>query len=208
MSPEHVELVRDLSDAGREAVERGLVIGTGGNISARLPGGDEYVVTGTGTRLDRLGADDFSVIGMDGARRSGPSPSVEWRLHLQTYAARPDVNAVIHLHPQAAVLLDGMGIEIRLITLDHAYYLRQVARVPFQPAGSRELADACSAAAKEANLIVMAFHGATALGDTVAMGLRRAFLLDEAARNTITCLQLGNRDLTFPTEWLARIQNA
>jgi L-fuculose-phosphate aldolase len=52
------------------------------------------------------------------------------------------VHAVIHLHPQHAVLVDALGHRIRLSILDHADYLRTVARVPYLPAGSVELAEA------------------------------------------------------------------
>ena len=39
------QLVRELVVVGRKAVAAGLVIGSGGNLSARLPGADECVVT-------------------------------------------------------------------------------------------------------------------------------------------------------------------
>ena len=196
-----------LADAGRVAVARGMVLGSGGNLSAREPGGDAFVITGTGTWLDRLTPNDFAVVGLDGVHRSGPRPSVEWQLHLQTYALRPDVNCVVHLHPQMAVLLDALGHEIRLITSDHALYVRKVARVPYLPAGSRELADAASEAARDCDAIVMAFHGCSTLGDSVEMGLRRALNLDEAANLTFKALLLGNTDLTFPPEWLDRLHS-
>jgi L-fuculose-phosphate aldolase len=202
------DLIGELIDAGRHAVAHRLALASSGNLSARLPGTDGILVTGAGTWLDRLTPADFAVIGLDGVRRAGPEPSVEWRLHLQVHAARPDVVCVIHLHPQTAVLLDALGQEIRLITMDHAYYLGRIARVRFEPAGSPELADATSAAARDANAIVMAFHGSTTLGDSVAMALRRALNLEDAATATFRCLQLGNADLAFPAEWAGRIGRA
>jgi L-fuculose-phosphate aldolase len=97
----HSDLIDQLSDVGRTAVAQGLVLASGGNLSARLPGSDEFVVTGTGTYLDRLAPDAFSLLGLDGEVRGGNSrPSTEWKLHQRTYNVRPDVNAVIHLHPQ------------------------------------------------------------------------------------------------------------
>ena len=137
-----------------------MVLASGGNISARTPDGDAFLVTGSGTWLDRLAPSDFAVVGLDGEHRSGPTPSVEWRLHLLTYLARPDVASVIHVHPQTAILLDALGHRIRLITSDHVLYLRRLSRVPFFPAGTPELADAVSAASREANCIV---HGAPRL---------------------------------------------
>jgi L-fuculose-phosphate aldolase len=197
-------LIEQLVDAGRYAVERGLVNASGGNLSARLPGDDAFVVTGTGTWLDRLTAPDFATVGLDGGHRGGPAPSVEWRLHAHTYRVRPDVNAVVHLHPQHAVLVDALGHRIRLITLDHVYYLRAVGRVPFLPAGTDDLADAAARQARDHDAIVLAHHGCSALGDTVPMALRRAVLLEEAAVNTYRCLQVGDTTLTFPPQWRDR----
>ena len=50
------------------------------------------------------------MVGLDGGVRGGhPRPSSEVPLHLATYRVRPDVNAVVHLHPQTSVLLDALG---------------------------------------------------------------------------------------------------
>src|SRR3954454_21597159 len=134
------EIIEQLVDAGRYAVERGLVNASGGNLSARLPDEDAFLVTATGTWLDRLTAADLAVVGLAGIHRRGPTPSVEWRLPQRTYRVRDDVRAVVHLHPQHAVLVDALGHEIRLLTLDHVHYVRAVGRVAFLPAGTDELA--------------------------------------------------------------------
>jgi L-fuculose-phosphate aldolase len=202
----HADLIAQLADVGRTAVAQGLVLASGGNLSARLPGSDEFVVTGTGTYLDRLDASAFSVVRLDGQVRGGnPNPSSEWRLHQRSYLVRPDVNAVIHLHPQYAVLLDALGHQVRLISLDQAYYVRKVSRVPYFPSGSDELADAAAEAARDCDAIILGFHGCSCLADTIAMGFRRAQNLEQAAMATFHCIQLGNTDLTFPPEWFDRL---
>jgi L-fuculose-phosphate aldolase len=202
----HADLIAQLVDVGRTAVAQGLVLASGGNLSARLPGSDEFVVTGTGTYLDRLDASAFSVVGLNGQVRGGnQNPSSEWRLHQRSYLVRPDVNAVIHLHPQYVVLLDALGHQVRLISLDQAYYVRKVARVPYFPSGSDELADAAAEAARDCDAVILGFHGCSCLADTIAMGFRRAQNLEQAAMTTFRCLQLGNADLTFPPEWFERL---
>ena len=61
------EAIGQLVEVGRSAVERGLVLASGGNLSARLPGdGTEFLVTGAGTWLDRLTPADFSVVTLTG----------------------------------------------------------------------------------------------------------------------------------------------
>lgn len=203
------DLLEELAEAGRDAVGRGLVLASGGNLSARHPGSGTFAVTGTGTYLDRLGFDDFAVMDLEGNVVGGcPKPSSEWKLHQRTYLMRPDVNSVIHLHPQMAVLLDALGYEVRLITLDHAYYLRTVKRVPYAPNGSDELGDTAAEASRDCDVVILEYHGCSTLGDTIAMAYRRALSLEEAAQNTFRCLQIGNTDLIFPRDEWARIHHA
>ncbi len=200
------DLLAQLIRAGRTVVERGLVLASGGNLSARLADGS-FVVTASGTWLDRLEVDDFSVIDEAGKVIGGaPRPSVEWKLHHHTYAVRPDVGSVVHLHPQHAVLVDLLGQPIRCTTLDHAYYLGTVARVPFRPAGSEEIARLASAAVADGtNAVVLAHHGCSALGDTVSMALRRAMNLEEAATMTYRLLLAGDTTADFPAEYRDQI---
>jgi ribulose-5-phosphate 4-epimerase/fuculose-1-phosphate aldolase len=185
------DLRDQLAHLGAEAVRAGLVVGSGGNLSAREPGGEECWVTAAGTWLDRLTPDDFSLVRIrDGAVFDGrPIPSSEWRLHTATYRARADVNAVVHLHPQTSVLLTALGHDIALITTDHAFYVREVAVVPFFPPGGDEIADAAAAAVDGGvNAVVLAHHGCSVLADTVELAHKRAFNLEEAARVTLAAL--------------------
>ena len=186
-------LIADLRALGHAVVAAGLVVGSGGNLSARVPGGESCWVTGAGTWLDRLEPNDFVEVRLDDAAAvsGGTAPSTELALHVATYRVRPDVNAVVHLHPQLAVLLDALGEPIRLITTDHAFYLRRVARVPFHSPGTVALAAAAAAAVADGtNCVILAHHGCSVLGPDIAMAHRRASNLEEAARLTYRALLL------------------
>ena len=186
--------IADLVEAGRVVVQRGLVLASGGNLSARLDE-SQFVVTASGTWLDRLGPDDFSVIDTTGQVVSGnPRPSVEWKLHHHTYAARADTGAIVHLHPQHALLVDMLGHRIRCTTLDHAYYVGAVARVPFRPAGSDEIATLAAEAVRdgtkyaETALNVITVPGKASCGDCGAV-----FAVDSA---DLRCPECGGSKLT------------
>lgn len=195
------ELIDQLIDVGRRAVHRGLVVASGGNLSARVPGTDRFVITGATTWLDSLEPAAFTQVGLDGTfEPTGIAPSSEWKLHQRTYQRRADVNAVVHLHPQHSVLLDALGYEIRLLTLDHISYVRSVVSVPFAPNGSDELADGAALAARHHDCVILANHGCSTLGDTVEMAYRRALNLEEAAVATYRCLTLGDTTTSFRPE--------
>ena len=204
--------VRDqLAHVGSEAVRAGLVVGSGGNLSAREPGSDRCWVTAAGTWLDRLERPEFSLLRIsDGAVIGGhPEPSSEWRLHTATYRVRPDTNAIIHLHPQACVLLAALGEQIALITTDHAFYLRGVVVRPFRQPNTEALAaDAAAAVAGGANAVVLGHHGCSVLAEDVELAHKRAFNLEEAARATVLALLVtGGRERMprCPPEFLAAV---
>lgn len=203
------DLIAQLIVVGRKAVTSGLVIGSGGNLSARLPGADECVVTCSGSWLDELTSEQFSVVAIaDGTVRGGhPAPSSEVPLHLATYRARPDANALIHLHPQTSVLLDALGYPIRLLTTDQAYYVREVRSTPFLQSGTPELAQAgADAVADGCNCVILGHHGCSVIADTIELAHKRAANLEEAARATLTMLQLGDTTSVCPPAYLETIR--
>jgi L-fuculose-phosphate aldolase len=203
------DLLDQLAEVGRMAVGSGLALASGGNLSARLPGTEEFFVTGAGTWLDRLTAADFSRVPLEGTVVGGAErPSSEWKLHQRTYRVRPDVNAVVHLHPQHAVLVDALGHRIRLVTLDHAYYVRSVGTVPYFPNGSDELADGAAEQARAHDCVVLSHHGCSTLGADLGMAYRRALNLEEAATATYRCLLVGDTTTTFPPEAFAELHHA
>jgi L-fuculose-phosphate aldolase len=193
------DLRDQLRHVGAEAVRAGLVVGSGGNLSARAPGADRCWITAAGSWLDRLRPAEFSLISIPGGEHcdGDPHPSSEWQLHTETYLCRPDVNAIIHLHPQTSVLLAALGHDIALITTDHAYYLREVMSVTFEPPGSAELAVAAAeAAASGVNALVLGHHGCSVLADSVELAHKRAVNLEEAARMTYAALLLTQGQLS------------
>lgn len=185
---------------GAQAVAQGMVLASGGNLSAREPNSDEFAITGKGTFLDRLARADFVRMNLDGESLSSGTPSSEWKLHQRTYLARPDVNAIVHLHPEHTVLLDALGKPIRLLTLDHVAYAGTISRIPFYPNGSDELADAAARAAVDCDCVVLAHHGCSTMSTTVAGAFRKAVNLESAARATYRMLLLGDETTEFPPE--------
>jgi ribulose-5-phosphate 4-epimerase/fuculose-1-phosphate aldolase len=184
-----------LARLGLDAVRAGLAVASGGNLSARIGNLDEAWVTAAGSWLDRLDEREFvrvrlsDGVVLEGA--PGARPSTEVALHLSTYRVRPDINAIIHLHPQVAVLLDAMDEDIRMITTDHLVYVGRVARTPFYAPGTAELAEAAAAAAADGtNCVLLAHHGCSVLGEDPLMAYRRAVNLEEAARLTYRALVL------------------
>jgi ribulose-5-phosphate 4-epimerase/fuculose-1-phosphate aldolase len=212
----HGDLRDQLAFVGFDVVQAGLVTGSGGNLSARIPDEDAIWVTASGTWLGRLSRTTFAPVrisdGSPATIGSVPSPSIEptteIALHLALYRARPDVNAVIHLHPQTALLLDALGEHIRIVTTDHAYYLGRVSTVPFRLPGSTEVAALTAAmAADGTDCLVLSQHGCVVMGDSVELAHKRARYLEEAAQLTYRALAAGRLEnlRDCPEEFLDRL---
>lgn len=194
-------LARRLARFGAKAVAGGLSVGTGGNLSARLPGADELVVTARGAALDELTPADLSVVGIaDGRLRGGnPAPSSELSLHLHSYRVRPDVNAVVHLHPQLSVLLTELGHPVRLITTDHRHYVRHVRTLPPLASGSAALAEAGAAELVQGcDCLLLAQHGCWVVADSIELAHQRVANLEQAATATYHALLLGDQRSRAP----------
>jgi len=186
------------------------VLASGGNLSARRPGGAVAAVTARGTWLDRLGPADFTLVRLDdGAVVGGaPDPSTELALHLECYRARPDASAVVHVHPQTSVLLAALGRPIRTITTDHAAYVGTVRVAPFRHPGSPELATEAAALLDDCDCVILSHHGCSVVGESVEMALRRVLNLEEAAKLTYAALLIGDTDTVCPPSYRERLRDA
>ena len=213
------DLRDQLAHVGYDVVQAGLVCGSGGNLSARIPDEDACWVTASGAWLDRLSRTSFAPVRIsDGSPATVGAlppprvePSSELALHLALYRTREDVNAVVHLHPQTALLLDALGEHIRIVTIDHAYYLHRVSTVPFRLPGTTELASLTAAmAADGTDCLVLSQHGCVVLADSVELAHKRARNLEEAALLTYRALTAGRLDglRECPDEFLDRLHGA
>jgi L-fuculose-phosphate aldolase len=213
------DLRDQLAHVGYDVVQAGLVCGSGGNLSARIPDEDAIWVTAAGSWLERLSRTSFTAVRVsDGAPAtigSVPAPRIEptseLALHLALYRARPDVNAIVHLHPQTALLLDALGEHIRIVTTDHAFYLRRVSTVPFRLPGSLELAALAAAmAADGTDCLVLSHHGSVVMGESVELAHKRARNLEEAAQITYRAVEAGRLEnlRDCPDEFVNRVANS
>ncbi len=213
------DLRDQLAHVGYDVVSSGLAVGSGGNLSAREPGGDICWVTASGSWLDRLNRGSFVAVDISdgspvpadaqfGVPAQRPRVSSEVALHLAAYRTRPDVNVVVHLHPQTILLLDALGEQVRLVSTDHAYYLRRVATVPFRMPGTIELAALTAAAlADGTDCLVLSHHGCAVVADSVELAHKRVRNLEEAARLTYQAMAAGRLDALrdCPDEFLDRL---
>lgn len=207
-APDASHLADAVVELGRRVVTAGLVLGSGGNVSARQRP-DEVLVTPSGHALDRLEAHELVTLGIDGEVRAasgGRRPSSESAMHLAAHRARPDTGVALHVHPPYVNVLLATGRPIRLLTVDHAYYVRRMARLPWLPTGSEELSDAVAAALASADVVLIAHHGCLVVAPDTDAAFERATNLEAAAAATYRALVLGDTSAQCPPAYLERIE--
>lgn len=181
MSDSDLEAVREaVAATSRRLAAHNLVLGTAGNISARV--GDLVAVTATGVVLADATAEQVTVVDLSGHPHRGQlEPTSELDIHLGIYR-RGDANAVVHAHSPGAVSLSLIAEELPVVHYQQLLLGGVVPIVPFAPFGTEELANATLAALQHKSAAILAHHGSVATGASLDAALNNVLLLEWLCR--------------------------
>jgi ribulose-5-phosphate 4-epimerase/fuculose-1-phosphate aldolase len=217
-SAELAQLRQEIADACRVLAARGLADGYLGHISLRV---DErrLLIRCRGSKERGLAwttARDVHLVTLDGepgsaGELSGWNPPNELPLHTEVLRARPDVQAVVHAHPQAVVAADLAGVRIRPIVgaFDIPGAKLAAGGVPVYPRGvlvrDRRLGAEMVRALGDRPVVVLRGHGLTSCGGDVPEAVLRAASVDRIARLSLDVLSAGGELRDLPAEDLAEL---
>jgi len=198
-SPNPVDLAlrEALVATARKLDAQGLNRGSTGNLSVRASADDiaalSFWVTPTGMPADEMGAGDLVRMGMDGTVLTGDwAPSTEWPFHRAVYAARADLQAVVHLHSPYATALACLRRGLPAF-----HYMVAVAGgdsvscTPYHLFGTQELSQAVAAAFADRNACLMANHGLVAAGTGLAHAAKVAVEVEALCGIYLQALTVG-----------------
>ncbi len=103
------DLTRRLIEAIQVLTKENVQTGSG-HLSARLPGGETFLINPryAGALAE---PEDICTVNLDAKRLAGPGPlPIETIIHSTIYRRRPDVGAVFHSHPRYGILLGLLDI--------------------------------------------------------------------------------------------------
>ena len=180
--PDSRETRQALIDACLWMNAQALNQGTSGNISARL--GQGILITPSGVPYADLTPEAMVVIPFEGRpAEGGAKPSSEWPFHQGMHRARPDMPVVLHAHPPWCSVL---AVQRRAIPACHymvaAFGGHDVPLADYALFGSPELCADMARVMADRHGCLMANHGATVLGETVAKARWRLEELETLAR--------------------------
>jgi L-ribulose-5-phosphate 4-epimerase len=189
-------LKQELARVSVKAYERGLVFGTGGNISVRIPGTNLALITPTGVSLGDTTVFNLSTIEIETGEAVPDceyKPSKERYFHAAIFRLRPEINAVVHLHPPYATAWSVKCADLPLVTVTAQANLKRVPCVPAYSSGSADLRDAIAQAVEEVpdlKGLLMCRHGAVTMGTTLVQAYNLSDLLEDSARAAWLALAL------------------
>lgn len=163
------------------------------NGHASIRAGDDRMLVNVGSsQRSRLTADDICTVDLDGTLIEGTGkPPLEFHLHAGIYRARPDVQAVVHAHPQWSTYLTMTG---------HAYlpvfaqgclvHPVPVLATP-ESINSPEMSDRLNAVLGDRPAALMKSHGAVTVGAGIVEAFTLIVYLEENARRQYMAMQVG-----------------
>lgn len=165
---------------GKIMAEKGLVTGTGGNLSVRE--GSLVAISPGAVEYSEMVPRDVVVMDMSGKVADGLlTPSSETPLHLAVYASRPDVFSIVHTHSPNACVLACLGWEIPVFHYLVALSGSRVPVAPYALFGSEEFARGAVAAMGAGNAVLLSNHGLLAVGKNLPQAFRVAETIEFAS---------------------------
>jgi L-fuculose-phosphate aldolase len=176
--------------------EKGLVSGTAGNVSIRVmdkQGRELLAITPSGKGYESLDVDDIVIVDFSGQRVEGEmKASIETPMHISIYKARKKINAIVHSHPVYCSIVAVTGDEIPSLIDEQVVCLGGEIKVAlYALPGSPELAFNAVSALGPRNAVILANHGAIAVGRDLKEALDISELIERMAQIYLYALSLG-----------------
>lgn len=164
-----------------------------GQVSARLPGGSEFLIKSALRGFNEATPEDMIPACVDSGVAPPPLAPPELPLHQAIYEARPDVNAIIHSHAPYCLVFGATDWELRPISHDGACF---VGRAPRFTGTSNTVLDidtgqAIATALGSAPAIFLRNHGSVVAGRSIREAAVLAQVLERACRIQILAQGAG-----------------
>jgi L-fuculose-phosphate aldolase len=181
--------------------ERGLILGSSGNVSGRTP--DGMVITPSGGDPETVTAGDLVAATLDGMTLDGGTPSSEWAMHAAVYRVCPEAAFIVHTHADACTALACLGSGLPAF-----HYLvvqfggADVRCAPYVTFGTLALADHAAEAIRGRTACLLGNHGMIVCAGSAGAALSRAVLLETLCRQYLLALAAGTPRLLTEQEML------
>lgn len=186
----------ELIGIAERAFHAHLQTGTGGNISARVPGSEAVAIKPSGVGFIACTPENLLVVDLDGRiLRGSAKPSKDMPFHLGIYRVRPEVNGIVHVHSPWATAWAVLGEEIPTPTVQSRSKFGRIPLVPSGPDGSKEASEWVVNAFRDpaTHVATLQNHGAVGVGKTLLVAEELVELIEETAQIAMLARLARNR---------------
>ncbi len=188
---DYLEARQTVVEICQKLLAKGILMGTGGNISVRVPGEKVFAITPSNYDYAIMTPEDVCVLGYDLSVKAGTrKPSVESAMHAAIYEHRLDTNCVIHTHQVYASALGLTHTPIPALYDEQVRFLgRAVDIIDYAPSGTPFLKkNVVKKLGNHANAYIIQNHGAVLLGPDPDRTIFNVQLLEKCAVTYILAL--------------------
>jgi len=191
-----------------ELPKSGLVMWTGGNVSARDPETGLVVIKPSGVKYADLRPEHLVILDADGKIVEGDlKPSSDTASHLYIYRHRPDVNGAVHTHSPYATAFAALGRPIPVyLTAMGDEFGGPVPCGGFALIGGEQIGQVVVESIGSSPAVLLKNHGVFTIGQTVEAAVKAAVMVEDVARTVWLALQLGQPD-EIPPEDVAKLHH-
>jgi ribulose-5-phosphate 4-epimerase/fuculose-1-phosphate aldolase len=188
---DHFESLKEKMVLACKMLQKQGVVDVYGHLSARLPG--DRILSTPHVPPGKVALRDLIVIDMQGKKLEGfGEPNGETAMHTSIYKARPDVQCILHYHPDelVAVSVAGQGIKVVANCGVHFYRGTPIYDSPLL-IRTDQLGDKVAESLGDRNAVLLRGHGGTVVANDLDTLMRLGIDLVRAARIQIMAASLG-----------------
>jgi L-fuculose-phosphate aldolase len=176
------DIRNELCKYARKTVTNKLVVGPGGNISARFEG--KMYLSPSGFALDEVEPHQWVEVDIESGEITdiGLRPSSEVLMHLYAYRANPDIGAIVHTHPPYCIAFTLVEQDLPIMFPDQAALVGKTVYVPYVLPTTDKLADAYVAKVNEASSVLLGNHGLVTSGRNLREAYYRTEVVEESTK--------------------------
>lgn len=176
------EIRNELCKYARKTVTNKLVVGPGGNISARFEG--KMYLSPSGFALDEVEPHQWVEVDIESGEITdiGLRPSSEVLMHLYAYRANPDIGAIVHTHPPYCIAFTLVEQDLPIMFPDQAALVGKTVYVPYVLPTTDKLADAYVEKVNEASSVLLGNHGLVTSGRNLREAYYRTEVVEESTK--------------------------
>jgi len=173
-------------------LERAGYIDHNGHASARRDAGSFYINSGASVR-GALTVNDIVTVDLDGTLVDGTArPPLEFHIHSEIYRARPDVQAVMHTHPQWSTFLTMTGTKYKPVYAQGVLLGDiPVMNTPLS-VNTKPMGELLAAELGRGSAVLLKSHGVVVVGSDIVEGFALAAYVEENAYRQYMAMQIGD----------------